>query len=292
MTGRSPALPSRVITTGASSHRLTRARRSLAFWLPLARLTPGLGTKIRFWAVAVELTLRHKLGRPPRGVRAVTLSSEGAPVTLCIQDISELHGIREVFVQGDYAIAAPHPPSVILDLGANIGAASVYFATRWPSARIVAVEPDPDEYERLVRNTSPFGWVTALHLAAAAEDGQATLYRGDDTLTGSLLPQPDAPTGIPVQAVSLDSLMDGACGGHIDLLKFDIEGSEYTVLRSCERSAEIAMLVGELHEEMMGCSLDVFAGLFPGHRVEIEALPNGEHTFRAWLKQIRNRPKR
>ena len=29
----------------------------------------------------------------------------------------------------------------------------------------------------------------------------------------------------------------------------------------------------------MGCSLDAFAGLFPGHRVEIAGLPNGEHTF-------------
>jgi FkbM family methyltransferase len=222
----------------------------------------------------------------------VTLTSEGAPVTLCIQDISELHGVREVFVQGDYAIVAPRPPDVILDLGGNIGAASVSFATRWPYAEIVAVEPDPDAYERLVRTTSPFGRVTALHGAAAGEDGEATLYRSDDTLTSSLLPQAGGPTAIPVKAVSLDSLLDGPCGGHIDLLKFDIEGSEYTVLRSCERRAEIAMLVGELHEDMMGCSLDEFAGLFPGHRVEIEALPNGEHTFRAWLKQIRNRPKK
>jgi hypothetical protein len=132
----------------------------------------------------------------------------------------------------------------------------------------------------------------ALHLAAAAEDGRATLYRSDDTLTSSLLPQSGGPTAIPVKAASLDSLLDGPCRGHIDLLKFDIEGSEYAVLRTCERRAEIPMLVGELHEDMMGCSLDAFADLFPGHRVEIAGLPNGEHIFRAWLKQNRNRPKR
>jgi FkbM family methyltransferase len=218
--------------------------------------------------------------------------AKDAPVTFCVKDIGELHGLREVFVQGDYAIVVPRAPEVILDLGGNIGAASVYFATRWPRARIIALEPDPDAFGRLVRNTSPFGRVSALHLAAAGEDGEATLYRTSYTLTSSLLPQPGGQEAISVEAVSLDSILDGPCGGRVDLVKFDIEGSEYAVMGSCERRAEIPTLVGELHEHLMGCSLDGFADLFPGHNVELEALPNGEHVFRAWLKQIQNVPKK
>jgi FkbM family methyltransferase len=291
MTARSPPLPSRVITTGVNSHRLTRARRSHGFWLPLARLAPGFAGRLRFWATAVELTLRHKLRRPAPKARAVKLMAQGVQVTFCIQDVGELHGLREVFVQGDYAVSVPRAPEVVLDLGGNVGAASVYFATRWPHAEIIVLEPDPDAFERLVRNTSPFGRVRAFHLAAAGEDGRATLYRTGHTLTGSLLPESGGAPAVSVDAASLDSILDGPCGGHVDLVKFDIEGSEYAVMRSSERRAKIPILVGELHEELMGCSLDAFADLFPDHSVEVEALPNGEHAFHAWLKQIQNVPK-
>lgn len=107
----------------------------------------------------------------------MTLTSHGVPVSFCLQDIGELHGLREVFVQGDYEVSLPRAPEVILDLGGNIGAASVYFATRWPHAQVIVLEPDPDAYERLAHNTSPFARVRALQMAATGEGGEATLYR-------------------------------------------------------------------------------------------------------------------
>ena len=222
----------------------------------------------------------------------MTLTSHGVPVSFCLQDIGELHGLREVFVQGDYEVSLPRAPEVILDLGGNIGAASVYFATRWPHAQVIVLEPDPDAYKRLARNTSPFARVRALQMAATGEGGEATLYRTGHTLTSSLLPESGGEGSLPVQAASLDWILDGPCGGSVDLVKFDIEGSEYAVMLSSDRRAKIPILVGELHEDLMGCSLDAFADLFPDHTVEIEALPNGEHAFRGWLKQFQNVPKR
>ena len=203
----------------------------------------------------------------------------GVEVTLAVSDIGELHGVREVFVQGDYDLSMPAPPRTVLDLGANIGAASVHFATRWPGAEVIALEPDPDAFDRLVRNTLPFPGVRPLQLAVAPEDGDATLYRTGYTLTSSLVGK-DGAAPIAVRAVSLDWLLDGPCTGRVDLLKFDVEGSEFDVLRSCERHAQVPILVGELHEQRMGASLEEFTRLFPTHRVEITPLPNGEHLFR------------
>src|SRR5438128_464043 len=40
----------------------------------------------------------------------------------------------------------------VIDLGANIGLASLYFAGRYPSCRLFAVEPNPDTYRMLTAN--------------------------------------------------------------------------------------------------------------------------------------------
>src|SRR5215213_908586 len=272
-------IPSRVITTVASSHRLARARRSVAFWRPLGRLAAGSAQALRFWSTWAELLARHKLRRRARRPRTVRLRVNGVSVAMAVRDIGEMHGLREVFVRGDYRLVLPDAPQRILDLGANIGAAAVNFATRWPAAEVIALEPDPDAFERLVRNTRTFPRVRPLQLAVAAEDGDATLYRTGFTLTNSVMKE-NGGEPITVRAVSLDWLVDGPCAGQVDLLKFDVEGSEFAALRAFGRQDQIPVLVGELHEDAMGASLDEFANLFPAHEVEITPLPNGEHLFR------------
>jgi FkbM family methyltransferase len=89
-------------------------------------------------------------------------------------------------------------PRVVLDLGGNIGAATVYFATRWPEAQIAVIEPDPDAFQRLLRNTSRFAGVRALRVAVAEAEGQAQLYRSGYTLTSSLVGEAGHREAIPV----------------------------------------------------------------------------------------------
>jgi FkbM family methyltransferase len=269
----------------AGSRPARRALRSVAFWTPLARLTPGPLARLRFWLVAAELTARHKLRRRARRSRSVGLTSHGVDVSFAVRDIGELNGLREVYIQGDYDLAVPEPPSVVVDLGGNIGAAAVYFATRWPEAQVVVAEPDPDAFGRLERNTSAFPRVRALPVAVAESEGEGRLYRSGYSLTSSLVPGAPgaaASEAIPVSTLTLDALVDRHCGGRADLVKFDVEGAEYGMLRAFGRRGEVATLVGELHEGTMGASLAEFGGLFPGHRIEIDPLPNGEHLFRAW----------
>jgi FkbM family methyltransferase len=271
----------------ANSGPAGRLARFVARWSRLAKLAPGRLATIRFWAVAVELSARRARARHParhpRRARSVRVVANGVPVTFVIQDIGELHGIREVFAEGDYAIDVPGEPAVVLDLGGNIGAASVYFATRWPRARIVVVEPDPNAFARLVRNVRRFPRIEPLRLAVAERDGEVTLYRPERwTLTNSVFPTAGA-SQIRVRAASLDSLIEGFCGGAVDVVKIDVEGAEYAVLRGSTARDRIPALVGEVHVRDMGASMAEFKQLFDAHDLEIEPLPNGEHVFRARL---------
>jgi FkbM family methyltransferase len=259
-----------------------RARRSIRFWQPLARLAPGGRERLRFWLVTLELTLRHKLGRPPRRPRRLGLAVNGVPVSLEVAGIGEVHGLREVFVQGDYERPVPSDPDVIVDLGGNIGASAVYFATRYPNARVIVLEPDPDSFERLEHNTRRFQRVTPVRAAATARDGQVELYRTGYSLTESLLPGAPGAKPLPVEGVSLDSLLEREGVDHVDLLKFDIEGVEYAVLENSSRLRDVEAVVGEVHEHLMGATTEELRRLFDGCETTLEPLPNGEHLFRAW----------
>lgn len=256
-----------------------RLRRSAAWWWPLVRLGPGPLARIRLGAVVALVLAGRRLGRSARP-RDLRLRADGAVVRFTVAGLGDLLALREVFATRDYELDLPHPPARIVDLGANIGAASVFFATRWPGARILALEPDPDTFERLVRNTRPLAGVRAERLAVAGSAGELRVRPSSwgDSLTSSTLS--GAGVGRPVPAITLDQLVE-RCGGRIDLLKFDIEGMELEMLAAAERLDDVETLIGELHEQMMGAPADEVARLLSGHSVEIEPLPGGQKLLRA-----------
>ena len=66
-----------------------------------------------------------------------------------------------------------------VDVGANIGGYSLFVAAHaGPRPRILAVEPQPDVFDRLTYNIrqNPFGTVKAVACAVADKAGEVTLF--------------------------------------------------------------------------------------------------------------------
>lgn len=64
---------------------------------------------------------------------------------------------KSVLVEEEYGyLRFAEEPSVIIDAGANIGTASVYFANKYPKAKIYAIEPAADNYEILCLNAKAY----------------------------------------------------------------------------------------------------------------------------------------
>ena len=62
-------------------------------------------------------------------------------------------------------------PQVILDIGANIGIASIYFTNRFPSAKIYAFEPMPENYSLLTKNITDYTNIKAFQFALGKKNG-------------------------------------------------------------------------------------------------------------------------
>ena len=129
-----------------------------------------------------------------------------------------------------------------IDIGANIGAYSLFVAARaGRSARILAVEPQPEIFARLAFNIAqnPFGTVKAVACALADKAGELTLFidtvnRGESSVR--ILNSSNA-TAVKVPAMTLLSLVQGEGYDRIDAIKLDVEGAEDIILEPFLRDA-------------------------------------------------------
>lgn len=197
---------------------------------------------------------------------------------------SDVDVFKQVFVDTEYRFDSDEDPRVIIDAGANIGLTSVYYGSRYPECRILAIEPERSNFELMSRNVAPFPNVTPIHAALASEPGHVVI---DDPDQGAWSFRTRSTTGDEpgtqrVEAVTIDHLMSQHGIDRIDLLKMDIEGAEMDVMRHASSWIDrVGAMVIELHERFMPGCTRVFYNATPGFDHEWHA---GEHI---WISRER-----
>ena len=156
---------------------------------------------------------------------------------------------QDIFVNRALAFESASPSPRILDCGANVGLASLFFSRLYPAARITAFEADPSLFQMLDANLKANG-------AAAVETRHAAIWTSTGTLTfrceggdsGMVDSLPGAVDGASATVPSL-RLRDLLEAEPVDLMKLDIEGAEDMVLADCEPMLHrVKALVMDLHE--------------------------------------------
>ncbi|MBB3018371.1 FkbM family methyltransferase [Microvirga lupini] len=135
-----------------------------------------------------------------------------------------------------------------IDVGSNVGWYALYLAREAGPAvatRILAVEPQPEIFDRLIYNIrqNPFGTIKAVDCAIADKTGELTLFldphnRGEASLKIVNSSQTDA---IRVPAVTLLDLLNREGLTRIDAIKLDVEGAEDLVLGPFFRDAPASL---------------------------------------------------
>lgn len=133
------------------------------------------------------------------------------------------------------AVNAADGAFTFLDIGANVGAYSVFVAAKaGPRARILAIEPQPDVFERLVFNIRQNRWPTVKAIACAVADksGELTLFLDPQNSGESSLKilTTSSASSMKVPAKTLMQLVEEEGFGHIDAAKLDVEGAEDIIL--------------------------------------------------------------
>jgi FkbM family methyltransferase len=208
------------------------------------RNAAAIADELTSGASRVRLLLAGLLFGTMRRRRPVTLTVDvaGEQVEFVVPDHSGFLVLGEMFMTREYDIDLAPPPAVILDLGANIGASALFFRRKWPSARIVAVEPSPELAAILRRNAGSLG-VEVREAAVAAETGEISFYPSDESWAGSTRDGDGHGAALRVPAVAFDELV----GSGVDLVKIDVEGEEFNVIPASRRLGEVAAIVGEVH---------------------------------------------
>ncbi|MBV9755114.1 MAG: FkbM family methyltransferase [Hyphomicrobiales bacterium] len=138
------------------------------------------------------------------------------------------------------------PDLRFIDIGANVGAYSLFVAAlAGGAARILAIEPQPDIFERLVANMrlNPFGTIKAVQCAVADKPGDFTLFLDTRNRGESSMRAVRSPNGLAmkVPATTLMQLVTEEKFERIDAIKLDVEGAEDLILEPFFHDASEAL---------------------------------------------------
>jgi FkbM family methyltransferase len=148
------------------------------------------------------------------------------------------YAFHEIFVNKLLDFSADSKNPLIIDVGANVGLVTLFFKKKYPSSRILSIEADPRIFSFLAKNLLESGLkeVTAVNAAAWKSKGEEMDFFSDGSDGGSLLAGSNVSKGVKVKTIRLSEYINEA----VDLLKIDIEGSEYVVMQ--EISAKLHLV--------------------------------------------------
>jgi FkbM family methyltransferase len=154
-----------------------------------------------------------------------------------VEELTDLKAFWQIFLRRVYRVDSTD--RAIVDLGANIGVFTLYAARCATQAKIFSVEPFPSTFRRLVNNVRNHQLetrVTCLNFAAAGSSGERLMpdapVPSQRRALSSVASSTKISTGPQVTGKTLEAMFDENRLSHVDLVKVDIEGSEYEVFLS------------------------------------------------------------
>ncbi|MBI4123386.1 MAG: FkbM family methyltransferase [Betaproteobacteria bacterium] len=209
---------------------------------------------------------RHYLFLTPPFVHRQRLYSKrsGRLLEFHVRDATDLAVMAQIYRSEDYdlsrlgrwsdiearyrGMSAEAPQPLILDCGANIGASARYFAEQFPLAKILALEPQADNFRLLERNCSGHAGIVPLQAAVASQDKRGALLDPGEGNWGFRVAERE---GGEIELLSINSLLARGEGAPF-IVKIDIEGFEAELFsRNLEWLDRFYVLIIELHDWML-----------------------------------------
>jgi FkbM family methyltransferase len=87
---------------------------------------------------------------------------------------------HQIFIEEEYSpLLDLKDVGLAIDCGANVGYSSAYFLSRFPDCRVIAVEPDPDNFAMLEQNLRAYDRrVTLVRARIWPQDVPLSILKG------------------------------------------------------------------------------------------------------------------
>lgn len=131
--------------------------------------------------------------------------------------------VRETWLENVYQLNEDLTNNIVIDIGANIGAVSIYCASK--GARVIAVEPEPDNLKYLKLNAENNNVRIEIMPVAVADKFDS--MRISERQGNSKL---NKKTGTVVDVIPLEEVFKRKNIAECSVLKVDIEGAEYAMI--------------------------------------------------------------
>jgi len=193
----------------------------------------------------------------------IRISIPQSKTTLVLRaNTSDLQTFEQVFLSNMYDIAASISPKLIVDGGANVGCTSVLFANKYPSAQIVAVEPEKTNFEVLRKNTYSYGNISRIRSGIWNKKTTLQIENPQDGKWEFRVRESETQDG-SFEAVTIDDILGSSDAEFIDILKLDIEGAEKEVFADSKNwLSKVRVLIVELHDRFKpGCSQSFYSAI-------------------------------
>jgi FkbM family methyltransferase len=197
---------------------ILRQRETYTAVVRAVRILESPLSLIRDEALSRSLSSPEVWVRTPLGRTRISLNSS--------VDRSTVFG---VFCRDDYHVGAEL--KVAVDIGANIGIATLYFLTRNSRSFVYAYEPVPRNAESLLLNIAPFTSRCEFSQAAAGAQSGIVDFGVEPSGKFGGIKSP-SPERIDVQCIAINEILERVLSEHseIDCLKIDVEGTERETL--------------------------------------------------------------
>jgi FkbM family methyltransferase len=205
---------------------------------------------------------------PTNGLGYITLQTSTTNRNLYFRpQTSDERVLRQIFEEWDYDLTRlPRWPGLrdflearhndgrrplIIDAGANVGASAVFFALTFPTAVVVAIEPEEGNFALLCRNTEGLN-VICIKAALSCESGHASLINTGEEPWAFRTRRVESSDGLP--CTTIDSIYEDFLDAHVFpfLTKIDIEGAEEDVfMRNTAWVNDTPLVIIELHDWLL-----------------------------------------
>jgi FkbM family methyltransferase len=170
----------------------------------------------------------------------------------------------QIFINKDYDFPIKINPKIIIDGGAYTGLSTVFFANKFPEAKIIALEPEWSNYQLLEKNTSDYRVIELCNKAIWNNNSNLKIKDIRQAKSAFMVEEGSLDEQGSFSAVTIGEILNNSGFDEIDILKLDIEGAEKEVFSHNyeEWLNKVNILIIELHDRMKeGCSEAFFSAI-------------------------------